>query len=479
MFPRGLRFFSSCRRNLGYWDALYKRNQAKDLIEKPVVSYARMDLPALMSTVEPPAQASMLARDFIHNSLYNPSYGYFSRNVMIFNSPEIEFTSIRDMYHFWDHVADMYKKVDDQAVVTQEARQLWHTPSELFNPWYGYAIANYIAKTAKKANMSRVKIVEVGGGNGTLMSNIMSFLRQSEPEVYCDTSYTIIEISQKLAARQAKVSQSFDDKVRIVKSFFDCTEKFDGPIFVLAMEVLDNLAHDVIRYDYETGEPYQGIVTIDDEGSYSEGFEKLADTQIRPWKSSALSPAPVRGMRRLIPFAPNLTGPEFIPTMSLKFMEKLRDMLPEHLLIISDFSKLPKAISGECGPVVQTRYNGTMIPCSTYLVQPGWFDIFFPTNFARLKQLHEHICRPSRNHEILSQKDFIYAYADISKTKREQNQGRNPMLSLYENFSFYLQHRFNFSASCAVKFLLELIDDSTISSSFFPKLLNGRFKLGD
>jgi hypothetical protein len=110
----------------------------------------------------------MLSRDFIHDSLYNSSYGYFSkkayvhgfiqdpcskkadififldhthhvdRNVdhrHIFSPPkDIPFNEIRDNYAFMNYLADLYKDIESESLadVDESARQVWHTPTELF-----------------------------------------------------------------------------------------------------------------------------------------------------------------------------------------------------------------------------------------------------------------------------------------------------------------------------------------------------------
>ncbi len=79
-------------------------------------------------------------------------------------------------------------------------------------------------------------------------------------------------------------------------------------------------------------------------------------------------------LRRLytsLPFAPNLSTPEFIPTRLLTLLRTLRRFFPRHRLLLSDFSSLPDAIPGVCAPVVQTRVRGTMVPCGTFLVKQG------------------------------------------------------------------------------------------------------------
>lgn len=174
----------------------------------------------------------------------------------------------------------------------------------------------------------------------------------------------------------------------------------------------DNFAHDMIRYNLETLEPMQAVVTIDATGDFSLLYEPVTDPVIRrylgyrrlvsggnntthaagPFSSSdlpvsatppinplLLSSPLLRKIYTSLPFAPNLSTPEFIPTKQILFLEKLREALPFHRLLVSDFDSLPDAVEGRNGPVVQTRYGGEMVPCETFLVKQGYFDIFFPT----------------------------------------------------------------------------------------------------
>ncbi|KAJ2792817.1 hypothetical protein H4R20_006720 [Coemansia guatemalensis] len=83
-----------------------------------------------------------------------------------------------------------------------------------------------------------------------------------------------------------------------------------------------------------------------------------------------------------------------------------------------------------------------MVPCETYLVQPGWFDIFFPTNFELLQQVYNVVCRASAaanglgKSQVWSQRNFALQNADLPKTSTRS--GENPMLEFYENNKFLL-----------------------------------------
>lgn len=75
----------------------------------------------------------MLVRDFIEDSLYNPNYGYFPKQVTIFNSSSnsIDFGRMRNGTEFQEEVASRYHAYGEDAV-EGPGRQIWHTPTELF-----------------------------------------------------------------------------------------------------------------------------------------------------------------------------------------------------------------------------------------------------------------------------------------------------------------------------------------------------------
>lgn len=161
----------------------------------------------------------------------------------------------------------------------------------------------------------------------------------------------------------------------------------------------------------------------------------------------------------------------------------LRDKFPRHRLLLSDFSSLPDTIPGYNAPVVQTRVNNVMVPCETYLVHQGYFDIFFPTNFALLRDLYEcvvggddethdsgvrasplgNLASPTRSgstffssegrrkviegvisssglavgerqSSVYTHREFLEKYADLDATTLRN--GENPMLDFYQNVKF-------------------------------------------
>ncbi|KAF2719913.1 DUF185-domain-containing protein [Polychaeton citri CBS 116435] len=415
---------------------------------------------ALRTRKERPRRTRLLMRDFIEDSLYNPHYGYFSKNATIFTPGDaFRFHEIKDEPEF-QRLHDLrYQEFEDKLDEKEggefnRTRQLWHTPTELFSPYYGEAIARYMVANYKLSlyPYHDLVIYEMGAGNGTLMMNILDYIRDADPDVYERTKFRIIEVSSALATMQGNQlirnadSSGHSDKVEIInKSIFDWDTFVPTPCFFLAMEVFDNFAHDVIRYDPYTEQPLQGQVLIDAKGDFFEFYTAELDPVVARYLrvrdvacqersfSHPLRSTPrfMRKIRHGLPFAPNLTLPEYVPTRQMHFFDVLSSYFPAHRLIMSDFHSLPKAVPGYNAPVVQTRYDRRTIPVSTPLVQQGFFDIFFPTDFGVMEDIYRAIT--GRLTKVMSHEDWLVRWADIEAC--EMQSGENALLGWYKNAS--------------------------------------------
>lgn len=506
----------------------------------------------------------MLARDFIHDALYNPQYGYFSRHAVLLPDGDrragaFDFPALPNERAFMVAVEERYREFEDAMQAKDEAatnkakeeanervrevlrpltrksgnetgrqeqtpgrqlesgkrttrfipagstqaldvaqrkgrmdlarqllneketgehdrdvkamaaRQVWHTPTELFKPQYAHAIARYMIERLPKGQPLR--IYEVGAGSGALASDLLDYVQAEHPDLYATMTYHIIEISPRLAQQQrntlAKHIKNGSNRLQISnKSVLDWEHIEQDPCFFLAMEVFDNLTHDVVRYSTDTLVPYQAVVSIDATGDMHELWEPVRDDKIkrylamlqnRPGRQTSSMPASApawmvyvpnfirRFLTQAIPFYPNLTPAHYIPTGSLQLLDVLGSKFPQHQMIMSDFDALPDALEGLNAPVVQTRLNGTMIAVTRYMVHQGFFDIFFPTNFHDLRHAHATVMANSdvkalpherTTAEIVSHRDFLKRYADVPKTTCKD--GSNPMLSWYANASWFL-----------------------------------------
>lgn len=327
------------------------------------------------------------------DSLYNPSYGYFSKEAVIFSPGEpFDFNSMRDELEFQADLGRRYTEFEDlldEKEGESATRQLWHTPTELFRPFYGEAIARYLVSNYRLTTYpyDDLLIFEMGAGRGTLMLNILDYIRAADPQVYARTKFHIIEISSSLAALQSRhllstaESRGHADKVEIInRSIFEWDRCVPSPCFFLAMEVFDNFSHDGIRYDVATEEPLQGHVLVDGDGDFYEFYVHELDPlaarffRVRHAATGGNYPKPypsnpvLRYMSSKMPLAANLSRAEFIPTRLMQFFDVLEKFFPAHRLVTSDFDSLPQAIKGLNAPVVQTRFQRKMVPVTTPLV---------------------------------------------------------------------------------------------------------------
>ncbi|ODQ77225.1 hypothetical protein BABINDRAFT_54974 [Babjeviella inositovora NRRL Y-12698] len=452
-------------------------------------SFPTVDSAKLARFSKRPKNVKMLTSDFIEDSLYNPHYGYFNKEVEIFQTEKpFDYNNIRDNDEFINQWYKEYKKYEppvatektDSGVMDvaqkskQQSVQLWHTPTELFLPFYGEALANYILMNYKlnQYPYNDLIIYEMGGGNGTLMANILSYIRQHQPDIYARTKYKIIEISSKLASKQMKSAISLKlaennldaSKVQIInKSIFEWDTKVTDPCYFIALEVFDNFSHDVVRYDNLTQQPYQGYVSVDDNGDFKEFYSpeltpytksflnlrertkfasngdnqdlSLMERAKKVWKPQMPLDEPLywRQMKnQWWPFRYGLSQAEYVPTRLVEFFHILKYKFPNHSLLTSDFHYLPDALPGYTAPVVQTMLGSKMVTTDTYMVYQGFFDIMFPTNFELACELYREIT--GKTAALASHRAFLEQWADVDHTKTKK--GENPMLNFYQNASF-------------------------------------------
>ncbi|KAF8661317.1 hypothetical protein AX16_001414 [Volvariella volvacea WC 439] len=480
---------------------------SNNFIEKPSaeqLELATVTANQLERETVPPKGVKMLARDFIEDALYNPHYGYFPKQVNIFDTQDspFDFPSMRDSVEFQEEVAKRYMGAIQGmpsislflAMTTNYGRQ----------PWYGYAIAQCLVSEylLKYFPYEDFIIYEIGAGNGTLAMNILDCLRDYYPNVYERTRYHVIEISGNLAKLQKQRLGAVHPCIHVThQSIFRWKVREPAPCFFVAMEVVDNFAHDVVRYDMQTLQPYQGMVTIDNDGEFDMIYTPITDPLIKAFldlRQRLGHPLPMnrllegsKVLRKLytsLPFAPNLSQEEYIPTRLLSLVRTLRNHFPRHRLLLSDFSSLPDTIPGINAPVVQTRFRNVTVPCSKLLVRQGYFDIFFPTNFEQLRDVYEYtLAQPpelppltnemsfglrytplvnqstptvdffssnnpnrrmpregvtsasglpvgERKSSVFSHSEFMETYADLPSTRLIN--GENPMLDFYKNVKF-------------------------------------------
>eukprot|EP00850_Spirogloea_muscicola_P012604 SM000082S22846 [mRNA] locus=s82:259946:263367:- [translate_table: standard] len=321
----------------------------------------------------------------------------------------------------------------------------WLTPVEVFQPWYGNALAEYILRQHEDST-APLKIFEIGAGSGTCAVNILDYIKErSQPGIYESMTYTAFEISAGLADTQLRRvhrgmpshAGRFHVRKHGAQDVLAWGHPDDTPCFVIMLEVLDNLPHDRIIRQGPIGPwletylvempPPQGKDVIggpafnDSLPSLRDGGEQVVRLQemLRPITDPLLaqcltvldkpSQGGAAGGGSLATLARRWMGQllsreevRWIPTGCMELLQALHAVHPNMTLIAADFDFLPDVvIAGHGAPLVASKVKGVTTDYTTYIVpevriepQLGakrQVDIFFPTDFTALEQL-DHSC---------------------------------------------------------------------------------------
>lgn len=393
----------------------------------------------------------ILVRDFICSALYDPNHGYFSQRSgsvgVLKNS--IKFNQLEGRKDYMRQLDRIYTQSDIS----------WFTPVELFKPWYAHGIAEAIMRSADFS--IPLKIYEVGGGSGTCAKGIMDYIMLNAPtRVYNSMSYTSVEISSSLAMKQLQTVGEVESHLSKFK--VECRDATDQsgwgheeeqPCWVIMLEVLDNLPHDLI-YSENQVSPWMEVWVErqHDRSELSEMYQPLQDPlihkclEIMDWDSDKETPISRKIWAKVIP-RPRRS---WLPTGCLRLLEVLHKALPKMSLIASDFSYLPDVkVSGERAPLVSTKKDGSSLDYSNYLHAKGDADIFFPTDFWFLERI-DHYCSgwlkmvkdksskqgKKRRTITLDTSAFMEEFGQPSRTKTKD--GYNPLLDDFKNTKIYL-----------------------------------------
>jgi len=399
--------------------------------------------------VDSSERKSVLVRDYIHSALYQPHTGYFTAksDAVGAMSEPIRFDRFQGRAAYNEFLSGLYK----------QHGAAWFTPGEVFQPWYGYAVAEYILRTMDPS--SPLKIYEIGGGTGTCANNILTYFKLRAPNAYKTMMYTSVEISPALASKQkARVGTVQSHSSHFMVNCGSASDprtwgKVDnGPCYVIMFEVLDNLPHDLLYRQAPTSPWMETWVTRDQyRNNLIEERRPAEDPLIKrcldviehgpPEGSLSLAAAARSSISKLIPFSELA----WIPTGCLQLLENLHTMRPSLVLITSDFSSLPDVkVPGVRAPIVASKENGLTKDHSSYLEAMGDADIFFPTDFQLLERLdHYAVTRSAekglteeRISTVVTSAEFMEQCAEVDKTKTCD--GYNPLLEDYSNTKFYI-----------------------------------------
>ncbi len=94
----------------------------------------------------------------------------------------------------------------------------WLTPVELFQPHFSHVLGDFClaaVDTSTVHNDHRLEIFELGGGRGTNARHILSYLRNTRPEIYKGLTYTLVDSSPSLHQLQKDIFADTDHADRV------------------------------------------------------------------------------------------------------------------------------------------------------------------------------------------------------------------------------------------------------------------------
>jgi hypothetical protein len=127
----------------------------------------------------------------------------------------------------------------------------------------------------------------------------------------------------------------------------------------------------------------------------------------------------------------------YLPTGAFLLFKKLHTAFPRHNILCADFTDLRGSMIGVNGPLVQkTEGNETIEQPSFLNATKGEYDILFPTNFEMLQAVYHMTSKQSCNSEVLSSKEFMKEFAELSATRTKL--GYNPLVEDFTNTAFFI-----------------------------------------
>ncbi len=176
-------------------------------------------------------------RDFMDMALYYPELGYYT-------SPEEKIGGHGDFY----------------------------TASELDRA-FGELLGKQFVEIYTKIGEEKFRIVEIGAGKGYLAFDILKFLQENYPEVFRNTTYTIIEKSPYHIKTQKEILSVFEN-VEWVQDIIDFEdESITGVVF--SNELFDSFPVHLVRKI--KGKIYEVFIKVDEENNVQEILKEVSE----------------------------------------------------------------------------------------------------------------------------------------------------------------------------------------------------------
>lgn len=164
----------------------------------------------------------MAKQELVRRSVGKQLAAYYAQpaNLVVGTSAGVGDSNLSSLLGEW-HWKRVFRKL------YEEREGHWLTPVELFRPHYSHIVADFCAFATKDVSCRRIDIVELGGGRGTNANLILSYLRDTKPEVYSKLTYTLVDSSPSLhrLQREALALSDHGERVKFAqKDLMDVAE---------------------------------------------------------------------------------------------------------------------------------------------------------------------------------------------------------------------------------------------------------------
>lgn len=421
----------------------------------------------------------MIMRDFVFFSLYHHKWGYYPKLFLKYRQlmttgyfNPIPFNALRSQYDFERYAGKLH-----------ETTPGFVSPTQLFYPYYGWTLAEYLITThrAKFDPREPLIIYDIGGGTGALAVSLLDYLAEHFPEMYDTCEYHVIEMNPYLIPilRTRLVHHYHHVHIHHL-SFLNWRQCECRRCFVLAVELFSGLPHDVIVWDNKgiVSEQWFQFTQHDNLSSAEESYRSAKDPAILRYlrylnwlqeeSYHALKVLCVTGGRETIDPPPYgsldinykdnlLTAVSkilwvhspwrtaWLPTAQMLLLEVLSKYFPRHHFMVIDWNTVRQALPGFNAPVLQVKVR---VAKDLYLRRPiealhtnaGMMDICFPTDFEHLETVYRRICGAEKELSCMSHPEFWKIFGGEKTALYCTKSGFNPLLEDFSQLSVFTAH---------------------------------------
>ncbi|EPY23556.1 hypothetical protein STCU_07661 [Strigomonas culicis] len=357
------------------------------------------------------------------------------------------------------------------------------TPTQLFQPYYGWVLAEYMVTTMRARFDPREPLViyDVGAGTGALAVSLLDYLAEHFPEVYRRCEYHVIEQNPYLIQSLRRKLVHHYHHVRVHHlSMLNWRQAEPRRCIVLGVELLSGLPHDCVLWDTHgvCSEHWFRFKQRDNLSSAREWYPPLRDPlllrylrylnwlQEESYHSlkvlcltggrETLDPPPFTSLEPheddtpLIYFSKMLWvhspfNTAWVPTAQMLLLETLAEYFPRHHAFFADWAAVRQGLPGYNAPVLQVKMRVAKDiflrrPIDALHTNAGMVDMCFPTDFDHLATVYRAVCGREKEVTNMSHPQFWQTYGGDKTALFTTKSGFNPLVEDFKPFRVFATH---------------------------------------